>query len=482
MLKFHKSISTALKNAEHLTFIAPEKAFKKRIYADILDESFWQLVDHELQKGTTSINGKKIKTYTANQTTKTVSFGVLPNKVSRGNSPTRKQWIYQFSEEIEHYDQSAIILLLDDPLHYPAAAAAIARRERLYNKKSGKVPQKHFHIVACLEDGSIVTPSAEVKSTAASVSWACKIVDTAPAEMDPKDFSVEIKNLFKDNQSVTIKEIQGQDLIQEKLGGIYAVGKCAPEDPRLLLLDYNPESAQKTVALAGKGVTYDSGGLSLKISGSMIGMKSDLGGAAAVVGAFATLVQCKVKFRVIAALGIVENAIGPEAFRNDDIIEMHSGKTVEVNNTDAEGRIVLADCVSYLGRNYKPDLIIDAATLTGAQMIATGIHHCAVVTNEDKLEDLAKASGQISGDLVAPLPFAPEFLKKEFKSLVADMKNSVKNRLNAQSSCAAQFIFNHIEDLEVPWLHIDLAGPSATVSGLGTGYGVALIAEIARKF
>ena len=161
---------------------------------------------------------------------------------------------------------------------------------------------------------------------------------------------------------------------------------------------------------------------------------------------------------------------------------MHSGKTVEVNNTDAEGRIVLADCMSYGCRKYQPDLVIDAATLTGAQLIATGYLHAGIVSNRDEVETLAVAVGKSSGDLVAPLPFAPEFLKSEFTSTVADMRNSVKNRMNAQSSCAAQFIYNHIDDLDIPWLHVDLAGPASTESGKGTGYGVGLLSEMARAW
>ena len=194
-----------------------------------------------------------------------------------------------------------------------------------------------------------------------------------------------------------------------------------------------------------------------------------------------SLVESKSKKRVIAIVGLVENAIGPESYKNDDIIKMYSGKTVEINNTDAEGRLVLADCVAYAMKKYKPSLIMDAATLTGAQLVATGLLHAGIVTNEDKTESLAMKAGKASGDLVSPLPFAPEIFQAEFKSHVADMRNSVKNRMNAQSSCAAQFIFTHIEDINPNWLHIDLAGPSFN-GGIGTGYGVGLMTEIVERF
>ncbi|HMS18385.1 MAG TPA: leucyl aminopeptidase family protein, partial [Planctomycetota bacterium] len=136
--------------------------------------------------------------------------------------------------------------------------------------------------------------------------------------------------------------------------------------------------------------------------------------------------------------------------------------------------------VSYAARVFKPDCIIDAATLTGAQLVATGHIHAAVVSNREGLEQLAVREGRRTGDLCHPLPFVPEFYKSEFASEVADFRNSVKDRMNAQSSCAAQFVYNHIDDLNVPWLHIDLAGP-AHRADRGTGFGVALMAAVAAK-
>jgi probable aminopeptidase NPEPL1 len=202
-----------------------------------------------------------------------------------------------------------------------------------------------------------------------------------------------------------------------------------------------------------------------------------MGGGAAAIGAFKALVTGKTKHRVTCLVPLAENAVGPASYRPNDILHMHSGKTVEINNTDAEGRLLLADGVSYAARVIKADVIIDAATLTGAQLVATGRRHAAVVSNRAGLEGLAVASGLTSGDLAHPLPFAPEFFQAEFKSAVADMRNSVKDRANAQSSCAGQFVYSHIQDLNVPWLHIDLAGP-AQAGKRATGFGVALISEV----
>jgi probable aminopeptidase NPEPL1 len=265
------------------------------------------------------------------------------------------------------------------------------------------------------------------------------------------------------------------------MGGIHAVGRTAVVPPRLTILEYvPPKKPRRTVALVGKGVIYDTGGLSLKVGGNMSNMKCDMGGSAAVLGAFLALVKSGCPDRLYCLLSLAENAIGPNSYRPDDILTMHSGKTVEINNTDAEGRLVLADGVSYAARNLKADLVIDAATLTGAALMVSGPAVSCAFTNRDGLETRSVASGRITGDLTTPILFIPEFYKQELKSKIADMRNSVANRMTAQSSCAGQFIYNHIEDKNTPYVHLDIAGP-AFRDGRGTGYGVALIADIVRN-
>jgi probable aminopeptidase NPEPL1 len=182
-----------------------------------------------------------------------------------------------------------------------------------------------------------------------------------------------------------------------------------------------------------------------------------------------------------AILCLAENAIGPNSFRNGDILKVLSKKTVEINNTDAEGRLVLADGVYYASKNLQATTIIDMATLTGAQGIATGQRHAAIYCNDDEFENAAVHAGRVSGDLVHPLPYAPEFFREEFSSPIADMRNSVKNRMNASSACAGQFVGNHIDsDFKGRWLHIDMAYP-ATRSERSTGYGVALLTSLIHK-
>jgi probable aminopeptidase NPEPL1 len=484
MFKFHSTAASFQKHITKLLVIATEDHVQQSIPQTVLAGDHWQVFERELAQLKVGNKGKTIKSLTTSESVEQLTLAVLPNQVSRGNSPTRKSWIYQYSEDLEADPAPAVMVIVDDQDHAAAAVSALARRLRLYNRQKSAPQKRQIHLLLADRTGQVFEADNQVKSLGETVAWTCRICDTAPADMNPRTLSKEIRKLFKDHEAVDVTEIKGDKLLDEHLNAIHAVGRASEEEPRMLVLDYQPPKGGggKPIALVGKGVTYDSGGLSLKIQGGMVGMKMDLGGAAAVIGAFKTLVDCQFPRRVIASVGLVENAIGPNSYRNDDIIAMHSGKTVEINNTDAEGRLVMADCASYLGRKFAPELLIDAATLTGAQLVATGLQHAAIVSNDDALENLARESGKISGDLVAPLPFAPEFFEEEFKSLVADMRNSVKNRMNAQSSCAAQFVYSHIDDLDLKWLHIDLAGPASTSSGLGTGFGVALISRIVQDW
>lgn len=248
--------------------------------------------------------------------------------------------------------------------------------------------------------------------------------------------------------------------------------------PRIVIVTYTPDvdTAVESVALCGKGVCYDTGGLSLKPKTGMPGMKHDMGGSAGLLGAFKAAVELKIPKKITLILGIVENAIGPKAVRNDDILTMYSGKTVEINNTDAEGRLVLGDLVAHASKHIEGlDIIVDMATLTGAQLVTTGKKHAGILAKTEELEQRTFRSGLTSGDLCYPMLYAPELLKSEFASKVADMKNSVKDRGNAQASCAGHFIEAHLaSNYKGDWVHVDMAGPDTKMER-ATGYGVGLV-------
>ena len=224
---------------------------------------------------------------------------------------------------------------------------------------------------------------------------------------------------------------------------------AAQVEPRMIIMTYTPEDYKKDmehISLCGKGVVYYTYGLSLKSKAGMCGMKHDMGGSDGVLGGFQAAVEIKASKKVTLILAIVENAIGPDAVWNDDILTMKSGKMVEINNTDAEGRLVLYDCVSHASNIIDGvDVILDMATLTGAQLVCTGKKHSVILAKTTKIEERTMKCGLKSGDLVYPMLYAPELLKSEFSSVVADMKNSVKDRGNAKYSCAGYFIDSHID-------------------------------------
>lgn len=275
--------------------------------------------------------------------------------------------------------------------------------------------------------------------------------------------------------SIFLQVIRGEQLKDKGFGGIYGVGKAAADPPALAVLSYEPEGATETVAWVGKGIVFDTGGLSIKGKTAMPGMKRDCGGAAAVLGGFYAAVKSGFKQNLHAVFCLAENAVGPNSTRPDDIHTLYSGCTVEINNTDAEGRLVLADGVCYADKDLKAKVILDMATLTGAQGIATGKYHGAILTNSGSWENKALIVGRQTADLLSPVPYCPELHFSEFTSAVADMKNSVMDRGNAQVSCAGLFIGAHLGfEYDGVWMHVDMASP-VHCGERATGYGVALL-------
>jgi probable aminopeptidase NPEPL1 len=391
----------------------------------------------------------------------------LPTKISRNNHPMAVHTLATMvGNATPEKGTTRIIVLTDDsestvgPL-----ASAIAKAFPLFTMKTSKTPPKERHVKVVFyspTSGNIITNEVSLKAAQAvsdGVQLAGRLVDTHPEEMTTDQMANECRTIAAEfPDKLTFQELVGEEL--QAYGGLYAVGKAATCPPRLILMEYNggqdDDTKIETVALVGKGIVYDTGGLSLKSKSGMCGMKHDMGGAAGLLGGFYSAVKLGVKKKVHLILCLAENTIGPEAFRNDDILKMYSGKTVEVNNCDAEGRLVLGDGVSHATKHIPNlDLLVDMATLTGAQLVATGKIHAGILANTQQVEQRAVAAGMRSGDLCFPLLYAPELLMHEFKSKVADMKNSVKDRSNAQTSCAGHFIEAHIEEeYKGGWLHV----------------------------
>ncbi|KAL4655753.1 putative aminopeptidase NPEPL1 isoform X1 [Arapaima gigas] len=412
------------------------------------------------------------------------AIAALPSRVSRHNSPSSAHFLTRLVRTCLPGGPSRCIVMVCERTEVFASACAIARAFPLFSRRSGasrradsKVVTVEF-ITVGQDNGPLDLATLECLSNAAEgVRLAARIVDTPCNEMNTDHFLEEIKAVGAE-LGITPTIIRGEELKQRGFGGIYGVGKAAEHPPALAVLSHTPEGATQTIAWVGKGIVYDTGGLSIKgkvSATTMPGMKRDCGGAAAILGAFKATIKQGFKDNLHAVFCLAENAIGPKATRPDDIHTLYSGKTVEINNTDAEGRLVLSDGVVYASKDLSADIILDMATLTGAQGISTGKYHAAVMTNSEQWEAACVRAGRNSGDLAHPLVYCPELHFSEFTSAVADMKNSVADRENAQSSCAGLFIGSHLGfDWPGVWVHVDIASP-VHAGERATGFGVALL-------
>jgi len=288
------------------------------------------------------------------------------------------------------------------------------------------------------------------------------IVNTAPDDMYPKIMAKLAKNLAKEN-NLECKVLGTKELKKENCHAMLAVGRASRHESKLIHLAYKPKNAKKIISLVGKGLTYDSGGLSLKPATSMVTMKMDKAGACAVLGIIKAVSELKLDVEVHAFVGAVENMIGGDAYKPDDVLKSRKGDTIEVRNTDAEGRLVLADVLDYAQDKTKPDYLFDFATLTGACMVALGQYTTGVMGHSSKLKhDLGKASKK-AGELTATLPFN-KHLKKQLKSDVADICN-ISNKPYGGAITAGLFLDNFIkEENKEKWLHFDIAGSAYTES------------------
>jgi leucyl aminopeptidase len=268
-----------------------------------------------------------------------------------------------------------------------------------------------------------------------------------------------------------------KDLKEKGFGGILAVAQGSSEPPRLTVLHYKPEGAKGKVALVGKGITYDTGGYSLKPAASMENMKTDMGGAATVIGVMSALKHLRIPLEVTAFLPSCDNMISGSAIRPGDVFTQYGGRTVEVTNTDAEGRLVLADAV-VLAQEGEPDAIVDIATLTGHIHIALGGRITGLFCNDPELQDELVAAGERAGETMWPMPLERGY-RKDIDSDVADLKNAGPRYGGAIT--AALFIKEFVKD--VPWAHLDIAGTGRSdtardeLSKGGTGVGIRTLLE-----
>jgi leucyl aminopeptidase len=293
------------------------------------------------------------------------------------------------------------------------------------------------------------------KVIADAVTLVRDLVNTSPAHMYPAIFAAEAERVAAEH-GLDIEVLDEQALADGGYGGIVGVGQGSVHPPRLIRIAYTHPDAAKTVVLAGKGITFDSGGLSLKPPKSMETMKCDMSGAAAALAAVQAAAQLGAVVNVIGYLAMAENMPGSTAQRPSDVITIYGGKTVEVLNTDAEGRLVLADALARSAAD-SPDLLVDIATLTGAQVTALGQRLFAVMSNDDSLREAVVDAASRAGEAAWPMPL-PEELRKGLDSAVADLANVAAEPAGGML-VAGLFLREFVPD-GVRWAHLDIAGPA----------------------
>ncbi|OQR93471.1 cytosol aminopeptidase [Achlya hypogyna] len=303
--------------------------------------------------------------------------------------------------------------------------------------------------------------------------------------VDPA-FVEEIARASAELPHMTVTVLQDADLRAQGLNMHALVGQAATCPPRLVVLEYagNPAAPATKVALVGKGITFDTGGLNLKPTGFIEDMHTDMCGAAAVLGAVRAAAKAKLPVNVVAVLALAENAIGAKAAKPHTIVKSHKGLTVEVNNTDAEGRLVLADALSYVQQKYAPQTVVDVATLTGACIVALGEYTAGLFANSDALAaDLTRA-GTTTHERLWRLPILPEHTA-ELKGSMSDSRSMGKDRYGG--ACTAAAFLQQFIDKDVEWAHVDIAGPSnysqarSYMPAGATGFGVQVLFEFLKS-
>ncbi|HVB00725.1 MAG TPA: leucyl aminopeptidase [Acidimicrobiales bacterium] len=335
------------------------------------------------------------------------------------------------------------------------------------------------------DEPTITRAVSRAMAVGEAVSLARDLINTPAGDLAPSDFA-EIAQETAKAAGLGIEVFDEERIAKERMGGLLGVAAGSVKPPRFITLTYEPEGKSgdvPTVALVGKGITFDSGGLSLKSGTGMMTMKMDMSGAAAVLSTLSVCARLGVKVRVVGYMPLTENMPSGTATKPGDVLRTRSGKTIEVLNTDAEGRLILADALTVAAEG-KPDAIIDLATLTGACVIALGSQIAGLLGNDDALISQVQAAGRCAGEAIWPLPL-PAGYHSHIESEIADMKN-IGATGQAGTISAALLLEEFVGD--VPWAHLDIAGPawSEEDRGLvrkgGSGFGVRTLLALLENY
>ena len=322
----------------------------------------------------------------------------------------------------------------------------------------------------------------ELQSTTESVFWASDLVNEPGNILNPQTYEERVKAELEP-LGIKVTVFNAEDMAKLNMGAALAVGAGSKTPPRMIVLEYDGTNGahERPLALVGKGITFDTGGINLKPAHGMAGMSMDMAGSAAVAGAIRALAARKAKANVVGVLAIAENAIGSNATLPESVVTTMSGKTVSIDNTDAEGRLVLCDGLTFAQEAYNAHTIIDCATLTGAIVMATGTDVAGAFTNSDELMAQFNQASAATGELLCRMP-----LMEILDSLQAAVRNSARADLTNDpagpgASAAAAYLYEFIKE-NTPYLHIDMAGPGTHSASERRGWGVRLLHELVSKF
>jgi len=327
-----------------------------------------------------------------------------------------------------------------------------------------------------------VAATAETARVCAEAQNRARDLQSLPSNVaTPSYLATRAGELAADHDALSVEVLGREEIAAKEMGGLVAVSQGSAEEPKLIVLRYRGGGSGETLGLVGKGVTFDTGGISLKPPATMYEMKMDMSGAAAVIETVGAVAELGLALDLIAVVPATENMPSGTAIKPGDVITQYSGKTVEVNNTDAEGRLILADALAY-AIELGAERLVDIATLTGAVTMALGSTYAAVVANDDELAAAVETAGRETGELVWRLPLHPEY-KALMKGTVADLTNAASKR-KAGTITAASFLEEFVG--ETPWAHLDIAGTAwdvgrAYTGGGPSGIGVRLLTALARE-
>lgn len=341
-----------------------------------------------------------------------------------------------------------------------------------------------LHVSADIDNEENVV--AEAKALADAQNWARDLVNMPPLDLHPAAFADLVTERFA-STDVKVSVMDEKQLAEANCGGLVGVGRGSTRPPRLVTLSYSPDNAERHIAIVGKGITFDSGGLCIKPASGMATMKCDMAGAAAVAGYVQAAATLKLPVAITGYLCLAENMTGADAQRPGDVVTMHNGTTVEIDNTDAEGRLVMADGLSYASE-LQPDLIIDIATLTGAAVLALGNRTAAVVGNNDDVRDEVIAASERAGEPMWPMPLL-EHIRPSLDSDIADIKHTGE-RMGGLITAALflqAFVGDNADGAQTDWVHMDIAAPAFNEGSAygftpkgGTGFAVRSLIELTR--